>query len=117
MAHNINTRVILRSRPVGLLNPSNFEVIKESVPKPVNKGDASSRVPSIDSVQVLIQSIYLSLDPAMRGWVEDAPSYMPPVKLGEVMRGLCVGVVLESLSPKYKPVCILCFEDAWDFCE
>lgn len=51
--------------------------------------------------QVLVESMYLSLDPAMRGWLNDARSYVPPVQIGEVMRGLVIGKVLASKSVKF----------------
>lgn len=46
--------------------------------------------------QLLVRNLYLSLDPAMRGWMSDAPSYIPPVQIGEVMRGGCVAEVIAS---------------------
>jgi len=52
--------------------------------------------------QVLLENLYLSLDPAMRGWMEDARSYLPPVQIGEVMRGIAIARVLASRSPKAK---------------
>lgn len=51
--------------------------------------------------QILVRNKYLSLDPAMRGWMNDGKSYIPAVKLGEVMRALGVGEVLESKNPKF----------------
>ena len=50
--------------------------------------------------QLLLENLYLSLDPAMRGWLEDRRSYLPPVKLGEVMRGAAIARVLASRSAK-----------------
>lgn len=50
--------------------------------------------------QVLVEALYLSLDPAMRGWLNDARSYVPPVQIGEVMRGAILGKVLASKSKK-----------------
>ncbi|KAI0424521.1 NAD(P)-binding protein [Xylaria sp. FL1042] len=52
--------------------------------------------------QVLLESLYLSLDPAMRGWVNDARSYLPPVKLGETMRGGTISRVIASKNPNAK---------------
>lgn len=52
--------------------------------------------------QVLIENLYLSLDPAMRGWMNDARSYVPPVQIGEVMRGGTIARVLASTSPQFK---------------
>ncbi|KAF2270488.1 NADP-dependent leukotriene B4 12-hydroxydehydrogenase [Lojkania enalia] len=51
--------------------------------------------------QVLFRTLYLSLDPAMRGWLNNTRSYIPPVQIGEVMRGYGVGVVLASKSSKF----------------
>ena len=51
--------------------------------------------------EVLVKVTYLSLDPAMRGWLRDAPSYIPPVAIGAVMRALGAGVVVESRDPKF----------------
>jgi NADPH-dependent curcumin reductase CurA len=52
-------------------------------------------------VQVLLKRLYLSLDPAMRGWMRDIPSYIPPVALGAEMRGSTVNEVVASTSPKF----------------
>ncbi|KAH8903336.1 zinc-binding dehydrogenase [Coniochaeta sp. PMI_546] len=52
--------------------------------------------------QVLVENLYLSLDPAMRGWLNDARSYVPPVQIGEVMRGGTVARVLASTSSNFK---------------
>ncbi|KAL8958438.1 MAG: hypothetical protein Q9193_004508, partial [Seirophora villosa] len=51
--------------------------------------------------EVLFQSLYLSLDPAMRGWLNDTRSYIPPVQIGDVMRGAAVGVVKASKSDAF----------------
>jgi NADPH-dependent curcumin reductase CurA len=68
---------------------SDFELRESSVPVPAEG-------------QALIRVLYLSFDPAMRGWMEDRPSYLPPVGLGEVMRASAVGQVIESKNPKLK---------------
>lgn len=52
--------------------------------------------------QVLIENLYLSLDPAMRGWLNDSRSYLPPVQIGEVMRGGTIARVLAAKSDKVK---------------
>jgi NADPH-dependent curcumin reductase CurA len=87
-ANRVNRQWRLKSRPFGLVKPDNFEFTSESVPQP-NDG------------QFLIRNVYLSLDPAMRGWMVDRPSYVPCVKIGEVMRGLAVGIVEESNHPNF----------------
>ncbi|KAK0625213.1 hypothetical protein B0T17DRAFT_590847 [Bombardia bombarda] len=53
--------------------------------------------------QVLLEALYLSLDPAMRGWLDDKRSYLPPVQIGEVMRGSAIARVLASRSAKAQP--------------
>src|SRR6516164_7340722 len=86
----INTQWVLAARPVGMVTPSNFERREASVPEPVEG-------------EVLVHNLYLSLDPAMRGWISDARSYMPPVGIAEVMRGGCVAEVLDSRHPAFSP--------------
>ncbi len=80
----------LAARPEGLIQESDFEFHEEPVRAP---GEG----------QLLIRNIYLSLDPANRGWVTDKPSYVPPVPLGEVMRGIAVGVVEDSRHARFQP--------------
>jgi NADPH-dependent curcumin reductase CurA len=48
-----------------------------------------------------VRNFYISLDPAMRGWMEDRESYMPPVSIGEVVRCSAVGRVIESKNPAF----------------
>jgi len=61
----------------------------------------SSSIPTLKDDHVLVKTIYLSLDPAMRGWMNDVRSYLPPVQIGEVMRGSSVAQVVDSKSSKY----------------
>ncbi|KAF9484373.1 alcohol dehydrogenase [Pholiota conissans] len=85
-------RIVLNSRPEGDIEPGTFrtEVVPFSTLKP-GKG------------QVLVQCTWLSLDPAMRGYIRDVRSYLPPVQIGEVMRALGLGVVLETgVGSKFK---------------
>jgi hypothetical protein len=60
-----------------------------------------TKVPSIEEGQILIKVEYISLDPAMRGWLNDAKSYIEPVQIGDVMRAGTVGKVLESKHEKF----------------
>src|SRR6195952_3649462 len=83
-----NTQVRLASRPSGLPQDSNWEITSEDVPTP---GDG----------ELLVRVLYLSLDPAMRGWMNEGRSYIPPVGIGEVMRAGAVGVVEGSNKPKF----------------
>ena len=83
-----NRTVRLVSRPVGLAVRENFEIADEPVPEP---GENQFRV--------RIEAI--SLDPAMRGWMAEGRSYVPPVSLGDVMRGIAAGRVDASNHPGF----------------
>jgi NADPH-dependent curcumin reductase len=76
----------LRTRPTGMVARENFDFVTSPVPTPA-AGEA------------LVEVQYASLDPAMRGWLNEAKSYVPPVAIGEVMRALGVGRVVESKTP------------------
>jgi NADPH-dependent curcumin reductase CurA len=78
-----NRQFKLSARPVGNIKRSDFEFVTTPVGEP-------------GPGQILVEVHYLSLDPAMRGWVKDQKSYVPPVGIGEVMRALGVGRVLAS---------------------
>ena len=80
---DINRQWLLASRPVGMIGESNFEYRETAIPSP---GEG----------EVLVHNLYLSFDPAQRGWTLDRPSYIPPVQIGEPMRGGAVGQVVES---------------------
>jgi len=83
-----NTRVKLASRPVGLPQPANFEI--ETVD-----------VPALTEGQVLVKVLFISLDPAMRGWMNEGKSYIRPVQLGEVFRAGAAGQVVASQNPAF----------------
>ncbi len=83
MTDQINRRVVLASRPKGVPDPDHFRI--EEVPV----------TPPADG-EVLVRTRFWSVDPAMRGWVNDAPNYLPPVEIGAVMRSFAVGEVVES---------------------
>jgi NADPH-dependent curcumin reductase CurA len=83
-----NQHIVLAARPSGEIKPDDFEVIE--VPMPV-----------AGAGEVLVELTYLAVEPAMRGWMEDKESYVPPVQIGEVMRGQGTGVVLESDHPDF----------------
>jgi NADPH-dependent curcumin reductase CurA len=88
MTDHINRQWRLATRPEGLIKESDFEWVEEPVGE-VGEG------------QVLVRNIYLSLDPANRGWVKKGPSYVEPVEIGDVMRGLTVGVVEVSRDDRF----------------
>jgi NADPH-dependent curcumin reductase len=79
----VNRQVRLANRPAGVPDDSCWELTEEPVPEP---GEG----------EFVVEVSHLSLDPAMRGWMNDAPSYIPPVGLGEVMRAGAVGRVTAS---------------------
>jgi NADPH-dependent curcumin reductase len=82
-AQAINRRIVLDHRPVGEPTAANFRLEKQPVP-------------AAGPEQLLLRTRYLSLDPYMRGRMSDAPSYAPPVAVGEVMTGQTVSVVEAS---------------------
>jgi NADPH-dependent curcumin reductase len=83
-----NQQFRLAARPVGLPTPNDWQLTEEAL-APLQDGE------------VRVQVLYLSLDPAMRGWMNEGKSYIRPVAIGEVMRAVGVGVVVESKSPDY----------------
>jgi NADPH-dependent curcumin reductase CurA len=83
-----NRRVILSSRPKGVPKAKHFTVDECAVPE---LGDG----------EILIKTEFWSIDPAMRGWTNDTPNYMPPVELGATMRSFAVGAVVASRNPDY----------------
>jgi len=83
-----NHQVRLASRPVGLPTRDNWTFTSEPVAEPGPGG-------------VLLKTLYLSLDPAMRGWMNEGKSYIPPVEIGAVMRAGGVGQVIASNNPDF----------------
>ena len=84
-----NKQYRLAARPVGVPKDSDWEFTTEALPE-------------IGADEVLVKIHYASLDPAMRGWMNEGRSYIPPVKIGEVMRAGTVGEVVASNSPDFK---------------
>lgn len=84
-----NRRFLLAKRPQGEVRRDDFTF--ETVP-----------VAEPSEGHVVVKNLYLSLDPAMRGWMNEGKSYVPPVGLGEVMRALGVGEVTASRHPDFK---------------
>ena len=85
-----NKQILLDNRPQGEASASNFKL-------------ATADTPALQDGEVLVRHHYLSLDPYMRGRMNDAKSYAAPQPLGQVMQGGTAGEVIESRSPKYKP--------------
>jgi len=88
-SEKVNRRILLNSRPVGAPTSSDFRLERSEIPVPA-KG------------QVLLRTLYLSLDPYMRGRMSDAPSYIAPIGVGEVMEGGTVSRVVSSENPDYQ---------------
>ncbi len=86
----VNRQVVLASRPQGAVTEANFRVVEAPPPVP---GEG----------EVLVRNEWLSLDPYMRGRMNEAKSYAPSVGIGEVMVGQTVGEVIESRDPRFKP--------------
>jgi NADPH-dependent curcumin reductase CurA len=86
----INHRILLRARPTGIPGPDNF--IADSVPV---------RAPEAD--EVLLETIFLSVDPAMRSWMSEGPGNQSAVALGAVMRGGGIARVLQSRAANFQP--------------
>ncbi|MGN6371779.1 MAG: NADP-dependent oxidoreductase [Solirubrobacteraceae bacterium] len=84
----VNHQFRLASRPQGMVGAEHFDYVQEPV------GELADG-------EVLVQVLYVSLDPAMRGWMNEGRSYVPPVAIGEVMRAATVGRVLDSRSDRF----------------
>jgi NADPH-dependent curcumin reductase CurA len=85
-----NKQIHLDNRPEGEASASNFKLV-------------TAETPALQEGQVLVRHHFLSLDPYMRGRMNDAKSYAQPQPLGQVMQGGTVGEVVESRSPQYQP--------------
>ncbi|HET7729245.1 MAG TPA: hypothetical protein VFK48_04350, partial [Usitatibacter sp.] len=84
-----NHQVRLAARPVGLPKRSDWNFTEEAVPE-------------LAEGQMLVKVRYLSLDPAMRGWMNEGKSYIRPVRIGEVMRAGGAGTVAASKNPAFR---------------
>ena len=83
-----NRRFTLVRRPVGLPTADDFALVEAPLPQ-------------LAEGQFLVRNVYASLDPAIRGWLDEAPSYMPPVQLGDAVRATTVGRVLASRNADF----------------
>ena len=80
---NANRQIRLKSRPTGLAGPDNFE-------------EATAPIRAPEDGEALLETVYLSVDPAMRVWLYEDPGYVPPVEIGDVMRAGGIARVIES---------------------
>jgi NADPH-dependent curcumin reductase CurA len=85
----VNRRFLLVRRPDGEPVPEDFRLAEEAMPAAPEGG-------------FVVRNHYASLDPAQRGWMDDAPSYMPPIGLGDPVRATTVGVVSESKNAQFR---------------
>lgn len=83
-----NRRFTLVRRPNGLPVAEDFALVE-------------APVPDVPEGAMLVRNVYASLDPAIRGWLDDTPSYLPPVALGDPVRATTVGRVLASRNPDF----------------
>ena len=88
MNNEINLRILLKSRPVGFPTEDDFQIMESVIPEP-------------EEGEILVKVEWLSLDPYMRGRMNDAKSYASPVEIGEVMVGGAAGRVINSRSPAF----------------
>ncbi len=86
----VNHKYELAARPVGFPKHSDWKYVEEPLRDP-------------GTGEVLVKISYISLDPAMRGWINEGKSYVPPVAIGEVMRAMALGRVIASKNPAFAP--------------
>ena len=84
----MNKQILLASRPQGRVTEENFRIVEADLGQP-------------EPGEILVKNEWLSLDPYMRGRMNDVKSYVPPVQIGEVMVGQTVGSVIESRDPNF----------------
>ncbi|MGB8648007.1 MAG: NADP-dependent oxidoreductase [Anaerolineae bacterium] len=101
MSATLNRQWCLVARPVGPVKESDLELRTEPIPA-LNEG------------QVLIHNLYLSLDPTYRGWMDAGGSYIRPIPLGAVMRGMTVGVVAQSRNSHLPEGTHVCGTLGWE---
>lgn len=88
MSDKINRQVVLASRPEGIPQAEHFRLVDASIPAPA-------------AGQVVVRNHYLSVEPAMRGWVNAVANYSTPVAIGEVMRAFAAGEIVASAHPDW----------------
>ena len=100
MSELTNRRIVLASRPSGAPEASNFRLVTAAVPAPPEG-------------RMLLRTLYLSLEPYMRGRMSDAPSYAPPVEVGAEMVGGTVSRVVESHLPGFAAGDLVLSQNGW----
>lgn len=97
----MNRRLILRTRPQGIATTENVALELQALPRPAQG-------------QVLLRNRYLSIDPAIRDWMSDRPSYLPSITLGDAVRSTTLGEVVESRHPSFKVGDLALGLNAWE---
>lgn len=97
---NANRQIKFAKRPTGLAGPDNFEETVAPVRAPENG-------------EVLVETLYVSVDPAMRVWLKEDPGYVPPVEIGDVMRSGSVGRIVESKADGFTPGDLVQMRGGW----
>ena len=85
----VNRQVVLRRRPVGLVRPDDVELV-------------TTELPELAEGEALIRTDAVGIDAAVRTWLDDAPGYLPPVQIGEVVRAATVGEIVATRCPAYE---------------
>ena len=85
----INKKWVLKKRPIGMAKKTDFELQEETIEE-------------ISENEIILKNKYISFDPTQRGWLNDAPGYLPPVQIDEVVRAMGVGEVVESKNDQYE---------------
>ena len=83
-----NTQVLLKAHPQGMVKVSDMEVVEMTVP-------------TLQDGQILVKNEWISLDPAIRGWMNPGTTYIKGIQIGEVVRAFAVGEIIESKNDKY----------------
>lgn len=101
MTNLINRQYFLASRPIGHPTASNVPARDVTVPEPA-------------AGEVVLRNLYISLDPAIRGWMGDDPNYIEPIALGDAVRSSVIGRVVRSNDPDYEPGDVAMTMGAWE---
>jgi len=86
----MNRKIILVRRPFGVPEKEDFQLVEEPISQVLKRGE------------VLVRVEWLSIDPAIRVWISGARSYLDPVAIGSLVKGIGVGIVVNSRSPAFK---------------
>jgi NADPH-dependent curcumin reductase len=100
MLPKTHRQVRLKSRPVGIPEAQHFEIVEASLSEPGER-------------EIVVRNEFLSVDPAMRGWVNAVANYSRPVGIGEVMRSYAAGVVAASRHPGFKEGDVVTGQFGW----